>query len=283
MKNNRIVLLKYAKDNNLDFNIALKYYIFERFLYRISLSSWKDKLVLKGGFLLCILTGLKNRVTKDIDFSVSDVDFGFNYLKEMIEDIISIDAKDNISFCIDKLESIMEDSEYYGIRVYLKCSAFDIRDIVHIDFATGDIIDPLPSFIIRKTLLDCKEYSIKAYNLESILSEKLETILSKLENNSRMKDYFDIYLITHFFDKNIRKNNLKKSIRATFMHRSFCNNPFEAISIIKQSDNLKSYWNAYAKKNSINITFDEVVKAVEGYLVYIKPSMKKANLKLSFV
>lgn len=283
MKNKRIMLLRYSKENNLDFNISLKYYIFDSILYRLSLSMWNKYLILKGGFLLSLLTNVKERVTKDIDFSVNGRQLDIEMIRKVITDISKIEVNDDVYFSLSNIDIIMEDKNYYGVRVYLDCVAFGIIDSIHIDFATGDKIYPPVSIFKHESILKDYSFNIYTYNLESILSEKLETILSKLENNSRMKDYFDIYFISRYYYDSINVNNLKKAIKNTFQHRGYHGNPFEAYLVIKNSNTLRSYWESYSKKNYIDITFDEVTKELEQYINYIKPYMKRASFELSFV
>lgn len=285
MKNKKTLLLEFSKINNIDFNIVLKYYVFERLLYRLSRSKYNNILILKGGFFLFAYTNIYQRVTRDIDFTIMDYDLSLNNVKNIINELISIKCDDDILFVLDDIDFININREYYGLRIKLSFRIFNISDSIHIDLATGDVITPSALKTKYHSFINDESFDLYSYNIETYISEKLETILSKLENNSRMKDFYDIYLLNQLYQNNINKKVLKKAIKNTFNNRNFNSNVHDSIYIIKNSNVLRKYWSIYKTKNRFanNIEYDEIIDVISNYALYINNNYKKARLNLSFV
>ena len=191
----------------------------------------------------------------------------------MINEIINIDVGDNGKFKIEKSEPIRDDDEYGGLRITINFMLENIKDKFHIDLATGDPIYPRPDNYRYESLIGDEVYKVWSYNLETILAEKIETILSKLEISSRMKDYYDIYLIYKFkFDK-INKEKFRGAVEKTFRKRGFDADLITNFNIIKGSNVLKDKWISYSRKNSYasNIKFDETLKCLEQFIDIIIP------------
>lgn len=191
-----------SREKNVDFNSVMRFYMYDRFVERLSKNKYKDNFILKGGFYLSKLFGLDNRSTMDIDTAIRKAEFTEENIIKMINEIINIDVGDNVKFKIEKTETIRDEDEYGGLRITINFMLENIKDKFHIDLATGDPIYPRPDNYRYESLIGDEVYKVWSYNLETVLAEKIETILSKLETSSRMKDYYDIYLIYKFkFDK----------------------------------------------------------------------------------
>lgn len=257
-----------AKNKNIDFNTVLRFYVYDRFIARLSKSKYRDNFILKGGFYLSILFGINNRSTMDIDTALRKVNFTEDNIVSMIMEIINIDVNDDVKFRIEKIENIRDEDEYGGVRITINFLLEKISDRFHIDIATGDPIYPGPVDYSYESLIGNEIYKVWSYNLETLLAEKIETILSKLEINSRMKDYYDIYLIYKFAFKKLNKNKLSRAVVKTFEKRNFTDDMIQNLNIIKDSAILKERWISYSRKNNYakNLTFEEIIKCLELFI-----------------
>lgn len=253
-----------SKEKQVDFNILLRLYMYDRFIERLSVSKYKDNFILKGGFYLSTLFGVENRSTMDIDTSFRNADFNETSITEMIKEIISIDIKDGTKISFLGLYSIRDEDEYGGFRIELMVELENIREKFSVDVATGDSITPSVILYRYKTILHDKTMKVWAYNVETLLAEKLETILSRLELNGRMRDFYDIYLIYTNDWNNVNKDNLKKAIENTFRKREFNSDIYEILKVISESSILRKRWSNYSKKYEYakNISFDEILKCI---------------------
>ena len=193
-KLNDIIKKKSKGNNNLAHHFHQMFF-FEHVLMRLQKSKYRDNFILKGGFYLSNLFGIDNRSTMDIDTAIRKAEFTEENLINMINEIINIDIDDNVKFKIEKTEQIRDEDEYGGLRITINFMLENIKDKFHLDLATGDPIYPGPNNYRYESLIGDEVYKVWSYNLETVLAEKIETILSKLETSSRMKDYYDIYFI----------------------------------------------------------------------------------------
>lgn len=260
-----------SKTKNVDFNSVMRFYMYDRFVERLSKSKYNDNFIFKGGFYLSNLFGIDNRSTMDIDTAIRKAEFTEENLIKMINEIINVDIDDNVNFKIEKTESIRDEDEYGGLRITINFMLENIKDKFHIDLATGDPIYPGPDNYRYESLIENEVYRVWSYNLETVLAEKIETILSKLETSSRMKDYYDIYLIYKFkFDK-IDKEKFRIAVEKTFKKRKFNADLISNLNIVKESSILKDKWTSYSKKNSYarNVKFEETLKCLEYFIEII--------------
>lgn len=260
-----------AKEKNVDFNSIMRFYMYDRFIERLSKSKYKDNFILKGGFYLSNLFGIDSRSTMDIDTALRKANFTEENLIKMITEIINTDANDNVKFKIEKVETIHNDDKYGGLRITINFILENIKDCFHVDIVTGDPIHPGPVDYKYESLINNEIYKVWSYNLETVLAEKLETIFSKLETSSRMKDYYDVYLIYKF--NKINKTKFKGAVEKTFKKRKFNAALIANLNIIKESKILKDKWHSYAKKNNYtkDLTFDEIIKSLEAFVEIIVP------------
>ena len=262
-----------SKEKNVDFNSVMRFYMYDRFVERLSKSKYRDNFILKGGFYLSNLFGIESRSTMDIDTAVRKAEFTKDNLIKMITEIINIDVHDNVKFKLLKTELIRDIDEYGGLRITIDFMLENIKDKFHIDLATGDPIYPGPDNYKYESLIGCEIYKVWSYNLETIIAEKIETIFSKLETSSRMKDYYDIYLIYKFKFNKINKEKFREAVKRTFKKRKFNSDLKANLSIIKESKILKDRWISYSRKNNYarKIEFEETLECLEQFIEIIIP------------
>ncbi len=260
-----------SKEKQVDFNTLLRLYMYDRFIERLSKSKYKDNFILKGGFYLSTLFGVENRTTMDIDTAFRNVNFTEETIVKIIKEIISIEIEDNAKLNYLGISPIRDEDEYGGFRVDIKIEIENIKEKFHIDIATGDPITPKEIRYKYKPILGDNYINLWAYNLETVLAEKLETILSRVELNGRMRDFYDIYLIYTKEWENINKNNFRKAINKTFFKREYKSNPTEAINIIKNSELLRMRWKNYQKKYEYakDVYFDDILYCIEDIIKQI--------------
>lgn len=262
-----------AKEKNMEFNSIMRFYMYDRFIDRLSRSKYKNNFILKGGFYLSTLFGIDNRSTMDIDTAILNANFTEENIIQMINEIIQIDANDNVILKIEKTETIREEDEYGGLRITLRFRLDEYNDSFHIDVATGDPIYPGPNDYGYKSIVGNEKYKVWTYSIETILAEKIETIFSKLETSSRMKDYYDIYLIYNNEFETLDKNGFRKAIEKTFRKRNFDENLENCLDIVKNSEKLHLYWNSYARKNKFvgDVSFEDTIKCLEKFVDILVP------------
>jgi len=242
--------------------------MFERFLDRVSHSKYKENFVLKGGFLLASIMGSKVRSTMDIDANIYGIDFNENELINIMNEIINIDLQDNTYFDLIKSETIKEDNKYNGYRFKLIGRFFNLKVPFHIDLSTGDIITPMAIEYTYNTILDNDKINIYSYNYETIIAEKLQTILVRANANSRMKDLYDLYYFIEFKFKDINKTILNEAIKRTFKNRNSENllvNMTSILDIIKEDSTQNKLWNDYSNKFEYanNLKLSHVINTIK--------------------
>lgn len=254
-----------SKNKNIDFNTLLRLYMYDRFIERLAASQYKDNFILKGGFYLSTLFGLENRTTMDIDTAIKGAKFNKENVENMIKTIISIDIHDNSTIDFVDISNIREENDYGGFRVILCVKIDNMKETFQIDIATGDPITPRPNIYKYFPILGDGYIKVWSYNIETVIAEKLETILKRAEANGRTRDYYDLYLIyTKGWDK-VNVNNLRKAIKKTFEKREYKGDIIETLNVLKKSILLKQRWQLYTKKYEYakNIKYDEIMNCIE--------------------
>ena len=208
------------------------------------------------------------RTTMDIDANITGMNFEKRAIEEMINKIISIEIDDNVIFEIDKNMPIKEDNEYGGYRFKLIAKLSNLRIHFSIDISTGDLITPRAIEYNYKTILENENISLYTYNYETIIAEKLETVLKRNTANSRMKDYYDLYYFTAYKWNDIDITTLKTAIDITFKHRNsqeYLEKFKTIISNILEDESLIARWDKYRKEHeySKDIKFENIIRAIE--------------------
>lgn len=236
-----------AKSKNLPAQVILQNYMFERFLNRLSVSEYKEKFVLKGGMLVAALVGLDNRATMDLDTTLKNLPLTPEAIEKALKEIFEIDLKDDVSFSLKGISPIREDDIYGGYRVALDAVYETIVTPMTIDVSTGDVITPnAVKYDFTGIFDDELTFEVWAYNIETVLAEKVETILRRSVFNTRPRDFYDAYILitTQSFDKAVFAEALEKTIehRGT---RNQINDFTSTMEIVSESDDLRRMWNNY--------------------------------------
>ena len=259
-----------AKQYDIRANEVLQNYMFERILERISVSKYKNNFILKGGLLLSSIMGIDTRTTMDMDTCIKGINLTDDELYKVLNEILSIDVNDGVNFMVKNSKPIREEDDYGGLKYNLLACFDTLRVNLSIDIATGDLITPKEIEYDYKMMFENKNLKIMTYNIETIIAEKFQTLISKGVLNSRMKDYYDIYyLITN---KKYLKENLKLAIEKTFYKRKTeIESTDKIISEIEKSDFIKDLWNAYRNKHKYakDIEFKSITENIRKNILEI--------------
>ena len=240
-----------AKDNNADARILLRIHMMERLLERISVSNYRNNFLIKGGLLVTALVGVSLRSTMDIDISLKNFNLSENDAKRIITEIKDIDIGDGVTFEIKDSSSIMDEMEYPGIRITMNAIMGKLVTPIKIDISTGDIVTPHPIEYRYKLLLEDRYINLQSYNLETVLAEKIQTVLARGVLNTRMRDFYDIRTLFLMYGDQIDTDTLKSAFNATCTNRGTHNlvqNAPEIISNIESDEHLRSLWVSYQRK-----------------------------------
>lgn len=263
-----------AKASNLSntTNIPNKYliqnFMFEALLKRISISKYKDKFIIKGGLLLSSIFGVNLRSTMDLDTTIKGLPLDKETITKVINEIINIDLNDNVKLEIENIKDIREEELYSGFNVNLKASFDGLKTNLMIDITTGDIITYKEVKYEYKTLFDNEVINIMSYNYETILAEKFESIISRNIDNTRMKDYYDLYMFVNLKWNDINKDTLRKAIINTAKNRGtleLIDGAEKYLELISDDNRLKSLWNSYQNNYEYakDISFDDTIKSIK--------------------
>ncbi len=260
-----------AKEKKISAQIVLQNYMLERLLERISLSEYRDNFILKGGFLLAAMVGLDTRATMDMDATIKGLPVTKETISQMFVDVCKIHIEDDISFEFSGIEDIREDDEYSGFRVSLSGNYPPMAVPLKIDITTGDKITPREMVYTFNLMFEERSINVLAYTLETILAEKLETIISRGDQNTRPRDFYDVYILNTLQKKNKDKQILKEAFAATVKKRGtehIVTNYKEIIEIVLNSSAMKDQWTRYQKEFDYakDIQFEDACMAVERLL-----------------
>lgn len=283
----------FAKEKNLDSETVFQEYVLERFIDRISKSKYKNDFILKGGMLISSMVGVDLRSTLDIDTTIKGFEFTLDKLNEVLNEIIETDIGDMFTFKILMNKKIMEEKEYHGYRVTLEANFDTISQKFKIDISTGDIITPNEVKYDIKQILSDDKIEILAYNIETVLSEKVHSIIINNTQNSRARDYYDIYILEKLKKKEINNNILKEAIINKFKERGNeknINNIYQEINKLSNNSDLKDHWKNYREKFTYakDIEFEDTIKSLKNIVSVLNTQnqskkfikvTKKENLK----
>ena len=259
-----------ALSTNIPNKYLIQSFMFEALLKRISVSKYKDKFIIKGGLLLSSIFGVNLRSTMDLDTTIKGL--------PLDRTTITKDLKDNIKLEIENIKDIREEELYSGFNINLKAEFDGLRTNLMIDITTGDVITYKEVQFEYKTLFDNEIVNIMTYNYETIIAEKFEAIISRNIDNTRMKDYYDLYMFVNLKWNDIDKTILRKAIFNTSEKRETLNyieNADKYIELINEDSKLKSLWKnyqnnyAYAKDISFENTI-AAIKVINGVIVPAK-------------
>lgn len=258
-----------AKENKADARTLMRIYMMERFLERVSNSKYKDNFIIKGGMLVTAMVGVANRSTMDIDTSIKNQNLSAEDVRRIVDEMKDIDLGDGVTFEIKEVSSIMDEMEYPGIRFTMNAIMGKLITPMKIDISTGDVITPRAIEYPYKLLLDDCSIRLWSYNLETILAEKLQTVLARGLLNTRMRDFYDIRTLLSIYEQEIDENVLKDAFKATCKKRETENLKAEGSQIITAIEGdvqLHNLWKSYQKKYpyATDISYEDIMESTKS-------------------
>ena len=271
-----------AKQNNADARTLMRIYMMERFLERLAQSEYRDNFIIKGGILVTAMIGVAHRSTMDIDTSMKNLNLSAEDALRVVNQVKDIDLDDGVSFEVKDVSNIMDEMEYPGIRVTMNANVGRLITPLKIDISTGDVITPWKIKPTRYSiefnydlLLEDRSISLWSYNLETILAEKLQTVLARGILNTRMRDFYDIRMLLDTYEDKVNKAVLKDAFAATCKKRGtdhLQEQAEEIIKVIEANEQLQVLWRAYQKKYSYaaDIDYASVISGVRQLMDWIR-------------
>lgn len=266
------LIRKRSKESGVSINTLLLLYFFEHFLERIAASKYKTDLILKGGFLLSSVLGIQSRTTMDMDMSLRNHPLSESEIKRIFSELAASENTDGLQYVLKSIDTIKIEEQYPGYKISMEGRIENIRQPFSIDVATGDPITPeAMEYPYRSVFEDDKTVKVMSYNLETIIAEKPETVVSRKTDNSRSKDFYDLYLLFNLKSNNLDKSRLRKAVNTTFAYR---NTEFDANSILSDLNDIQSNtgfrkrWEIYCKRNAYvgAVSFDRVIESLRKHV-----------------
>lgn len=266
----KAIINNIAKENKVAAQAVLQTYMLERLLERISLSQYKDNFILKGGMLISAMLGIDSRTTMDMDTTIKGFPLNKENINRIMQEICEIKIEDNVSFKINNTELIREDDDYGGYRIIFEANYNnEMPVILKIDVTTGDKITYKEIEYEFSLMLEDRKIRVLSYNIETVIAEKFESIIKRGPLTTRIRDYYDIYMLTNTQSKNIEEKELKEAIKETSKHRESIETIErwqETMDLIRENENLLKQWKKYQKNNiyATDIEYEDLIRAIEN-------------------
>lgn len=249
----------------------IRNFMMERFLERVSVSSYRDNFILKGGMLVASIVGVDMRATMDIDTTVKALPLNEADVQRIIEEICNIPLEDNVRFQIKSTRTIMEEFDYPGIRVMLEATLDKMRQPIKIDISTDDVITPRAIEYDYKLMFEDRTISVLTYNKETLLAEKMQPIINRGIANTRLRDFYDVYSIMSFYGEQIEKRILYDAFSATCEKRKtiFSKDNIEVtLHLISDDLQMAELWAQFQKSNFYvgDLAWKNVIGYVENMM-----------------
>lgn len=259
-----------AKAEKISPQAVMQTYMLERLLERISISQYQNNFILKGGMLISSIIGIDSRTTMDMDTTIKGFKLDEENLTQILNEIIKIDAGDNIKFELLNIENIREDDDYGGFRVHINTVFDNMPTDLKLDVTTGDRITYREINYSYNLLLEDRSINIWSYNIETIIAEKYESIIKRSILNTRIRDFYDVYMLIHLDRNNISDKILKDAIKETSEYRStfdIIDNKMlveEVISSISTDKDLIGQWEVYKKTHGYakDIEYNQLIESI---------------------
>ncbi len=260
-----------SKNRNISAQIVMQNYMLERLLERISVSPYQSNFILKGGFLIAAIVGSDIRATMDMDATIRGVTVSQDTVRNMFEEICRISLNDGVSFSVKRIEGIREHDEYPGLRITLDAKYPPMLVPLKVDITTGDQITPREVVFEVRLLLEPRSIKVLAYNLETVMAEKLETVISRGDQNTRSRDYYDIYILRKLQWQNIKRDSLRLALIATAARRnslSIMERYSEILQTVSDSEVMTKRWLDYQSDFDYarNILFSDICATTKEIL-----------------
>ena len=270
-----------SKEVGIEAHVLIRKYMMERFLERVSSSKYNGSFILKGGMLVAAFVGVEARATMDIDTTIKGISVTIVDMERTITEISNIDLDDNVKFRIKKVSEIMDEAEYSGIRFSMDAVLDGAVIPLKIDISTGDVITPREIAYSYKLMFEDRTIPIMTYPIETVLAEKLETVISRSITNTRMRDFYDIHILLK--SQNINADILALALERTAKKRgnfSLLENAESVLKIVKSDEDMKRLWDIYQKKFKYagEYTWDEVIHSVRELSIEAKLDVEKISV-----
>ena len=267
-----------SKEVGIEAHVLIRKYMMERFLERVSSSKYNGSFILKGGMLVAAFVGVEARATMDIDTTIKGIPVTIVDMERIITEISNIDLEDNVKFRIKKVSEIMDEAEYSGIRFSMDAVLDGAVIPLKIDISTGDVITPREIAYSYKLMFEDRTIPIMTYPIETVLAEKLETVISRSITNTRMRDFYDIHILLK--SQNIDSDILALALERTAKKRGNFNlleNAESVLKVVKSDEDMKRLWDIYQKKFKYagEYTWDEVIHSVRELSIEAKLDVAK--------
>lgn len=265
-------LLNYSKKEKLSYQQVLQNYLMERFLYRLSQSQYQEKFILKGALLLRTWQGQVSRPTKDIDL-LGKVQNTLDNLEAIVKECLMLEVADGVSFDTENIRTteIVKDAKYQGVRINVLANIGSARLSLHIDCGFGDVVVPKASWIEYPEILNYGQPKLLGYSLESVIAEKFHAMVDLDLANSRIKDFYDIWLLSQ--NSKFDGEQLARAIEATFKNRQTplpIGIPLALTETFWENENKLKQWKAFLKRTKLEVgelTFEGIVKQIKDFLL----------------
>ncbi len=271
----KAIIKNIAKEKHISAQLLMQNFMLERLLERISVSKYQRNFILKGGFLIAAMVGLDTRATMDMDATIKGLPVNEQTVRKMFEEICKIELADDVTFSFRSIGEIREGDEYTGYRVSLSANYPPMAVPLKLDITTGDKITPKEIEYQFKLLFEDRNILVLAYNLETIMAEKLETVISRGDQNTRPRDYYDIYILAKLQYSNLDPNSLKAALKATTEKRgssATVRDYRKIMDAVRNSEIMQIQWDNYQKdfEYAVDITFvdtcDVIVKLMNDLM-----------------
>ena len=261
----KAIINNIAKENNVSAQSILQTYMLERLLERISISKYKNNFILKGGMLISAMLGIDSRTTMDMDTTIKGFKLTEENISKIINEICNISIDDEVNFEVKKIELIREDDDYGGYRVTFEAKYMDTMPV---NITTGDIITYKEIKYSFDLMLEDRKIEIWSYNIETIIAEKFESIVKRGILGTRVRDYYDVYMLLNTQSKNIDFEVLKSAIYSTAEHRNtteIIKDSQKVIGELNSSDTMKKQWERYKKDNfyARDIEYENLIESLK--------------------
>ena len=259
-----------SKDKKINAQILLRNYMLERLLERIAVSKYRDEFILKGGMLVAAMVGIDTRSTMDMDATIKGQAVNKDNIENILNEIVALDIGDNVKMSLKAIEEIRDEAEYPGLRASIQTEFDGITNMLKLDMTTGDIIVPKEITYEFKLMFEDRILKVKAYNIETVLAEKIETILTRSTANTRMRDYYDVYIIMTMYKDLVNNDLLNDAIIKVSENRDTTYVLKDKTTILKEIANsvqMQHRWERYQSKYSYakEIQWNDIIIVLKEY------------------
>lgn len=260
-----------SKDKKINAQILLRNYMLERLLERISVSKYRDKFILKGGMLVAAMVGIDTRSTMDMDATIKGQAVNKDNIENILNEIVALDIGDNVKMSLKGIEEIRDEAEYPGLRASIQTEFDGITNMLKLDMTTGDMIVPKEITYEFKLMFEDRILKVKAYNIETVLAEKIETIITRSTANTRMRDYYDVYIIMTMYKDLVNDDLLNDAIIKVSENRDTTHVLKDKTTILKEIANnvqMQHRWERYQSKYSYakEIQWNDIIVVLKEYI-----------------